>query len=90
MPITKDPFRDIQLDQEKEVKHFIIRTVGQARRLIVIVVGFTVLAAGVVMILLPGPAIIVIPLGLTILATEFVWARTILKRVKERIQKMRK
>ena len=71
------------------MKHFIIRTVGQARRLIVIVIGFTVLAAGVVMIILPGPAIIVIPLGLTILATEFIWARTVLKRVKERIQLMR-
>lgn len=72
------------------MKHFIIRTAGQARRLIVIVIGFTVLAAGVVMIILPGPAIIVIPLGLTILATEFIWARTVLKRVKERIQMMRR
>jgi uncharacterized protein (TIGR02611 family) len=72
------------------VKHFILRTLKQARRLIAIVVGFTVLAAGVAMILLPGPAIIVIPLGLTILATEFIWARTILKRVKERIQRMRR
>jgi len=72
------------------VKHLIIRTLGQAKRLIAIVVGFTVLAAGVAMILLPGPAIIVIPLGLTILATEFIWARTILSRLKERIQKMRR
>ncbi|PKN16685.1 MAG: hypothetical protein CVU66_00040 [Deltaproteobacteria bacterium HGW-Deltaproteobacteria-23] len=72
------------------MKHFILRTLKQARRLIAIVVGFTVLAAGVAMILLPGPAIIVIPLGLTILATEFIWARTILKRVKERIQRMRR
>jgi uncharacterized protein (TIGR02611 family) len=72
------------------VKHFILRTLKQARRLIAIVVGFTVLAAGVAMILLPGPAIIVIPLGLTILATEFIWARTILNRVKDRIQRMRR
>lgn len=70
------------------MKHLILRTLGQAKRLIAIVVGFTVLAAGVAMILLPGPAIIVIPLGLTILATEFIWAKTILKRVKERIQRM--
>jgi tellurite resistance protein TerC len=34
------------------------------------------------LLVLPGPAIIVIPVGLTILATEFVWARTILKKVK--------
>ena len=58
--------------------------------MIIIVVGFTVLAAGVAMIMLPGPAVIVIPLGLTILATEFIWARTILTRVKERIRQLRK
>lgn len=78
------------IEQVSAVKHLILRTIGQAKRLIAIVVGFTVLAAGIAMILLPGPAIIVIPLGLTILATEFIWARTILKRVKERIQRMRR
>lgn len=71
------------------MKQFIIRTLGQARRLIVIVIGFTVLAAGVAMILLPGPALLVIPLGLTILATELFWARTILARVNKRIQRLR-
>jgi len=65
------------------LKHFILRTLGRARRLIVIVIGFTVLAIGVAMILLPGPAVIVIPLGLTILATEFIGVRTILKRVHD-------
>lgn len=37
--------------------------------------GGTVLAMGIAMIVLPGPAIIVIPVGLVILATEFAWAR---------------
>ena len=72
------------------MKHFILRTIGQARRLIVIVIGFTVLAAGLAMIMLPGPAVLVIPFGLTILATEFIWARTILTVVKERIRRLRK
>jgi hypothetical protein len=44
------------------------------RRLLVGIVGGTVLLIGVAMIILPGPAIIVIPLGLAILATEFAWA----------------
>jgi len=39
------------------------------------------------MILLPGPAFIVIPIGLGILATEFVWARSLLKKVKQQIEK---
>jgi tellurite resistance protein TerC len=72
------------------VKHLVFRTLGQAKRLIVIVIGFTVLAAGVAMIVLPGPAVVVIPVGLAILATEFIWARKLLVTVKERIQRMRK
>jgi uncharacterized protein (TIGR02611 family) len=72
------------------VRHFIFRTLGQAKRLIVTVIGFTILAAGVAMIVLPGPAIVVIPVGLAILATEFIWARKLLVTVKERIERMRK
>jgi hypothetical protein len=56
--------------------------VKHARRLIVLVVGATILAAGVAMIVLPGPAIVVIPLGLAILGTEFIWARRLMCRVK--------
>jgi uncharacterized protein (TIGR02611 family) len=58
--------------------------------LIIIVAGFTVLIIGVAMIVLPGPAVVVIPLGLAILATEFIWARTLLTKVKERVLRMKK
>jgi tellurite resistance protein TerC len=53
------------------------------RRLIVAVVGLTVLMVGVAMIVLPGPATLVIPLGLGILAVEFTWAQRVLKMLKE-------
>ena len=46
------------------------------RRLMITVVGFSTLLAGIAMLILPGPAIVFIPLGLAILATEFRWART--------------
>jgi len=36
---------------------------------------------------LPGPAIVVIPIGLGILATEFVWAINLLHKIKERLPK---
>lgn len=72
------------------MKHFVIKTLVQAKRLVIIVIGFTILAAGIAMIVLPGPAIIVIPVGLAILATEFIWARKLLLTVKERIERMRK
>ncbi len=60
------------------------RGLKQARRLIVLVVGLTVLAIGVALIVLPGPAFVVIPIGLAILGTEFVWARRLLQRLKEK------
>lgn len=71
------------------MKHSVFRTLGQARRLIVTVIGFTILVAGIAMIVLPGPAIVVIPVGLAILATEFIWARKLLATVEERIERMR-
>lgn len=53
-----------------------------ARRVIVSVVGATVLLIGIALLVLPGPAFIVIPLGLAILATEYAWARRWLKRIR--------
>ncbi len=60
------------------------------RRVIVAVIGFTVLLIGVAMMVLPGPAVVVIPLGLAILATEFVWARRVLKKAKGYFEKGKK
>jgi len=53
-----------------------------AHRLMVAVVGGSVVLVGIAMLVLPGPAILVIPLGLAILATEFLWARRWLKRAR--------
>jgi len=72
------------------MRNIIIKTQKQAKRLIIIVVGFTVLLLGVAMILLPRPAFIMIPLGLGILATEFVWARTLLNKFKEKLGRITK
>jgi uncharacterized protein (TIGR02611 family) len=57
------------------------------KRLIVAVIGITVLVIGIAMIVLPGPAIVVIPIALGILATEFAWARRLLHSVRERMRR---
>ena len=57
-----------------------------AWRLIVLVVGGTLLLIGVAMIVLPGPAFVVIPAGLAVLATEFLWARRLLVRVRDYVK----
>lgn len=52
------------------------------KKIIVGVVGGTILAIGLALLVLPGPAFVVIPIGLAVLATEFVWARRWLKRAR--------
>lgn len=53
-----------------------------ARRIVIAVIGGTVVTAGIIMLVTPGPALVVIPLGLAILALEFAWARHWLHRLK--------
>jgi len=60
----------------------ILKTVEQVRRIFRIVAGFTLLAAGVVMLVTPGPGWVAILLGLGLLAAEFVWARRLMDRIK--------
>lgn len=59
-----------------------------AKRIVVIVIGGTVTLIGVALLVLPGPAFIVIPVGLSILATEFLWARRLLKKARELATKL--
>lgn len=54
-----------------------------ARRVVVLIIGGTVVLIGVAMIFLPGPALVVIPVGLGILGLEFTWARRWLAKVRE-------
>lgn len=54
----------------------------QAKRLLILLVGGTILIAGVALLVLPGPAIVVIPVGLSILSIEFAWARRWLRRAR--------
>jgi uncharacterized protein (TIGR02611 family) len=60
----------------------ILRTVEQVRRVFLIIAGFTLLLAGVIMLVTPGPGLLVILLGLGLLAAEFVWARRLMDRLK--------
>lgn len=55
------------------------------RRMLVLICGISVVLVGIVMIVTPGPAIVVIPAGIALLATEFLWARRLLERLKKTI-----
>jgi uncharacterized protein (TIGR02611 family) len=59
-----------------------LTTMKKVKRIIVAVVGGTVLAVGLALVVLPGPAFLVIPAGLAILAMEFAWARRWLRKAR--------
>ena len=66
----------------RRAMHLTYRT---ARRIAVLAVGSTVVLVGVVMLVTPGPGLVVIPVGLAILSVEFAWARLWLRKVRESI-----
>ena len=62
-------------------------TYTTGRRIVIAVIGTSVLLLGIVMMVTPGPAVLVIPAGLAILAIEFVWARRWLRKLREMISR---
>ena len=56
-------------------------------RLMFGVTGSVVLAAGLVMLVTPGPAFVLIPIGLAMLSMEFVWAERLLDKSLEQAAK---
>jgi tellurite resistance protein TerC len=72
------------------IAKFTVKTLPQAVRMIRIVVGFTLLLTGVILLVLPGPAVVVIPLALAILAGEFVWARRLLRKFDAGFRQLRR
>jgi tellurite resistance protein TerC len=66
------------------VRRVLVHGYAAARKVVVGVVGGTVVLIGIALLFLPGPAFLVIPIGLAILGLEFAWARRWLRRVRER------
>ena len=67
--------------------NFKVNAIRKARALIVLVIGGTALVLGAIMLAIPGPGLAVIAAGLAIMATEFAWARKLLRKVKKKISK---
>ncbi|HEX4976716.1 MAG TPA: PGPGW domain-containing protein, partial [Nocardioides sp.] len=57
------------------------------KRSVVTVVGLMVVAAGIALMVLPGPGILLVVVGLAVLATEYAWARNLLGTAKEKAVK---
>lgn len=63
------------------------RSLKKIKKVFVAIAGFTILLIGIILIVLPGPATLVIPAGLAVLATEFVWAENLLNKIKSKLKK---
>jgi uncharacterized protein (TIGR02611 family) len=64
--------------------------IDYVRKVVIAVIGTTVLLLGVALIILPGPAFVVIPVGLAILASEFAWARRVIRRGRIFVERARR
>jgi tellurite resistance protein TerC len=73
-----------------DIERLVLRSYRQARKAVILLLGSTVLLVGLAMVLLPGPAVLVIPLGLAILGVEFAWARKWLKSIRQSVGDFRK
>jgi uncharacterized membrane protein len=69
---------------------FGLRRSPRLRKIVIAVIGGTILLIGIALLLLPGPAAIVIPIGLVILTSEFAWARHVLRRGKSAVERVRR
>jgi len=69
-------------------KHPLYLPYRMAKRVAIGIVGGSVLVVGICMIVLPGPAFVVIPVGLGILGVEFAWARMWLKKAKAKAEEV--
>lgn len=70
----------MSLHPPAQLVRFILRS---SKRIAVLVIGVALLAAGAVMLVVPGPGLLVIIGGLVVLATEFAWAEAMLDRARD-------
>ena len=74
---------------QKWIVRFGLESRPRLRRFLIGAVGISVVLIGLVMIVLPGPAILVLPLGFAILASEFAWARRVWRRGRILVSRVR-
>jgi uncharacterized protein (TIGR02611 family) len=77
----REPPRFVQKLKERREAY---KQRGRAYRIAWVLAGVIVVVAGLVMVIFPGPALVVIPIGLAMLSLEFAWAERLLDTTVER------
>ena len=73
----KDDTKEVLRDRVARVQRAYDRQ-GFVMRIVWFAVGITIVLAGLAMTVFPGPAVVVLPVGLAMLAAQFAWARRLL------------
>jgi uncharacterized protein (TIGR02611 family) len=74
--------------QVERISRFLAKLPHPVRFVFVMVIGFVLLILGLIMLVTPGPGLLFIFFGLTILALEFEWAREINKQGMQGLEKI--
>src|SRR3954467_14530489 len=77
---TREPPKLVKKLQDRREAHL---EKGRVYRSLWVAAGITVVAAGIAMVVFPGPAVVVIPIGLAMLSLEFSWAQRLLDKALE-------
>lgn len=72
-------------DVEGEISSLMQSSVQEVWRLVIAVVGISILLTGIALLILPGPGWLIILIGLGVLGSEFMWARRLMRRVRGRL-----
>jgi len=67
-----------------------LRHLNYAKKVVIFVIGITLLLVGILLLILPGPGLLLIAVALLILATEFLWAKRFLEKMKEKSKKLKR
>ncbi len=86
--MSADDTREFYGDKTRPLPRTV--AVRSTRRIVVGIVGGLVTAFGIVLLVTPGPGLLVIILGLTILSWEFVWAKRMKMAAKQKLNELRK
>ena len=76
----REPSSEPKLVRKLRARQEEHRRRGKLYRALFVLLGLVVLAVGIAMLALPGPAFVVIPIGLAILSLEFAWAERLLEK----------
>jgi len=72
----------------ERISKFLSKLPHPLRWFLVMVIGFVLIVLGLIMLVTPGPGLLFIFFGVTILALEFEWARELNKQGMQGLEKI--